>query len=128
SKMKNQKFGLLTYPATPYYNVGDYIQSLAAKQYLPQVDQLVEREKLRSYDGEEINMIMNSWYIYNTAEFPPSSKINPLFVSFHLNSSVKDRILGNESTVNYFKNYGKVGCRDLYTLQSLQSKGIDAYF
>lgn len=126
--MKNNKFGLLTYPATPYYNVGDYIQSLAAKQYLPQVNQLVEREKLKSYSGEDINMIMNSWYIYNNEEFPPSEKINPLFVSFHLNSSVKDAVLKNPKTIEYFKNYGRVGCRDLYTLKSLQDVGVDAYF
>lgn len=126
--MKTDKFGLLTYPATPYYNVGDYIQSLAAKQYIPSVDVFVKREKLKSYDGISVNMIMNSWYMYNTEEFPPSPKINPLFVSFHLNANVKDKILGSMATVEYLKKHGPIGCRDLYTHQSLQSAGIPSFF
>lgn len=126
--MKTDKFGLLTYPATPYYNVGDYIQSLAAEQYIPSVDELVKREKLKSYDGMPINMIMNSWYMYNTEEFPPSPKINPLFVSFHLNAKIKDKILGSMANVEYLKKHGPIGCRDLYTHQSLQSADIPSFF
>lgn len=34
----------------------------------------------------------------------------------------------NPKTIEYFKNYGRVGCRDLYTLKSLQDVGVDAYF
>jgi hypothetical protein len=122
-----QNFGLMVYPATPTYNVGDYIQSLAAKQYLPKVDVFVEREKLKSYKGDDIKMIMNGWYIHNPNEFPPSAKINPLFVSFHLNANVKDKVL-TEETIAYLKEQGPIGCRDTYTLNALQEKNIDSYF
>ncbi|MGY4539092.1 hypothetical protein ACVW0P_003520 [Mucilaginibacter sp. UYNi724] len=122
-----QKFGLMVYPANPTYNVGDYVQSLAAKQYLPKVDVFVEREKLKSYKGDDIKMIMNGWYILNPDEFPPSAKINPLWVSFHLNANAKDKVLTPE-TIAYLKEQGPIGCRDTYTLSVLQEKGIDSYF
>jgi hypothetical protein len=125
---KTKKYGLMTYPGTPTYNVGDYVQSLAAKQYLPKINVLVEREKLKDYSGEEIDMIMNGWYIHNSDQFKPSSKINPLYISFHLNAIFKDKILSDENNIEYLKSKSPIGCRDYYTLEALENKGIDAYY
>jgi hypothetical protein len=125
---KIKKYGLMIYPGTPTYNVGDYVQSLAAKQYLPKVDVLIEREKLKKYSGHEVNMIMNGWYIHNPEQFKPSSKINPLYISFHLNSHFKDIILSDQNNVEYLKTKSPIGCRDYSTLESLRYKGIDAYY
>ena len=45
------KYGLLTYRKNES-NIGDYIQSLAAKRFLPKVDVLVNREELNKIDYE----------------------------------------------------------------------------
>ena len=125
--MKKEKFGVMIYPATPKYNVGDYVQSLAARQYLPSVDTFVEREKLSAYEGDPVNMIMNGWYIHDTSAWPPSPKINPLFVSFHINSHAVDGILTDEG-VSYLKKHQPIGCRDFHTERLLLEKGVDAYY
>ena len=39
------KFGLLNYSES--YNVGDQVQSLAAKQFLPRVDYYIDRDNLQ---------------------------------------------------------------------------------
>jgi len=54
------KYGLLKYEENKrFFNVGDNIQSLAAKQFLPRVDKYLSREKLADYKGEKVKLIMN---------------------------------------------------------------------
>lgn len=126
--MQNKEYGLLTYSEQKGYNIGDYIQSLAAKQYLPRVDHFVSRDQLSDFNKTRVKMIMNGWYMRDPAKWPPSDLIDPLFISVHINSGVKDRML-NDAGINYFKHLGKrIGCRDIYTVDLLQSKGIDAYY
>jgi|GEM_PF-2441898 hypothetical protein len=44
SQIETNKFALLKYKAyNGLFNIGDYIQSLAAKQFLPKVDILLNR-------------------------------------------------------------------------------------
>lgn len=109
-------------------NIGDYIQALAASQFYPYVDGFIDRdEELKSYDGEECKVIMNGWYAHNSSEWPPSNKIHPLFVAFHLNSSIEKQFLSDES-IGYLKQYSPIGCRDYHTLDALKRKGIETYF
>lgn len=108
-------------------NVGDYVQALAAKQYLPQVDVYRDREDLNTYEGDYIKMIMNGWYMHNPKNWPPSEKINPLFVSMHINSSVYEAMT-EEKSINYFKKHQPIGCRDKATAKLLSDKGVDAYY
>ncbi len=122
------KYGLLTYLGTPKYNVGDYVQSLAAKQFLPKVDQYINRDHLSDYEGEEVKMIMNGWYMHKPKNFRPKKNIKPLYISFHLNSRVKNEILNDHENVTFLKNNSPIGCRDYFTLEALKSKGIEAYF
>ena len=44
-------------------NIGDYIQSLTALQYLPKncKPYLVDRDTIQFYKGPKIKLIMNSW-------------------------------------------------------------------
>jgi hypothetical protein len=126
------KRGLLVYPTnceTNIFNIGDYIQSLAARQFI-QRDEIVylHREKLNQYDGEPLKTTMNGWFMHVPENWPPSESIIPNFVAFHLNSSVASRILNDALNVEYFKKYQPIGCRDLYTVSLLRDKGIDAYF
>ncbi len=119
-------FGLLTYKAHPEYNVGDYIQSLAAARFLPQVDQYVNREKLSKYNGEKLKLILNGWFMHHPENWPPSEQIDPLLISFHLNAQAREAMLSDAGT-RWFKEHGPVGCRDLYTQEALNSVGIDTW-
>jgi Polysaccharide pyruvyl transferase len=122
----NQKYGLLVYNANRDYNVGDYIQSLAAKQFLPKVDEFVCRESLNKYQGDSLKLILNGWFMDNP-NWPPSPTVEPLFVSFHLNPHIQGRLL-DETGMAYFRNHGPIGCRDPSTQSTLQGHGIPAYW
>jgi hypothetical protein len=125
------KFGLLTYDIGPSgkFNVGDYIQSLAAKQYLPKVDRLIKREYLNSLDlKEKTSVIMNGWYTQHPENWPPENLLNPLFISFHLNSEYAEKILNKPENIQYLKKYAPIGCRDVGTLNYMKKYNIDAYY
>ena len=122
------KYGLLTYEeGKEKYNVGDYVQSLAARQFLPKTDKFMNREKLADYQGDPIQLIMNGWFTHNHSNWIPNDAIDPLFVSFHVNTSAAPFML-DEKGVNYLKKHQPIGCRDKYTAQILNEKGIEAYF
>lgn len=122
------KYGLLTYDENErFFNVGDNIQSLAAKQFLPKVDEFLNREKLADYKGENINLIMNGWFSHNVSNWIPANSINPLFVSFHLNNTAAPHMLSDKG-IAYLKKHQPIGCRDKFTADTLKEKGIDAYF
>lgn len=122
------KYGLLTYQeGKEKYNVGDYVQSLAAKQFLPHVDSYLNREKLADYPGDDVKLIMNGWFTHNHSNWIPTSNINPLFVSFHINSTAAPFML-NDKGISYLKGHEPIGCRDKFTAQILKEKGIEAYF
>ena len=126
-----RKNGLMIYetnPNTNIFNIGDYIQSLAAAQFYDnKIDVFINREELNDYNGDEVKLIMNGWFLHRPENFPPSSKISPLFVAFHLNSTAY-HILEKQEVVDYFKLHEPIGCRDKKTAELLSSKGINAYF
>ena len=120
SVSKNKDFG--------YINIGDYIQALASSQYYPRVDGFLDRdEDLKDYNGEDAMMIMNGWYMHNAENWPPSVNIKPLFVAFHLNFLVKEK-LTNRQSIEYLKSHEPIGCRDLDTMNILKNCGVNAYF
>jgi hypothetical protein len=119
-------YALMVYKARPDYNVGDYIQSLAAARYLPRIDKYINREKLSAYAGEEVKLIMNGWFMHHPENWPPSPQIHPLLTSFHINSEAKQAMLTKEG-IDWLAKHSPVGCRDLYTLETIQELGIPAY-
>lgn len=122
------KHGLMIYDENQRtFNVGDYIQSLAAKQFLPKVDHFINREKLAEYQGDDIQLIMNGWFTHNTTNWVPAKKIHPLLVSFHINNTAAPNMLSMKG-INFLKQNQPVGCRDHFTVEQLKAKGIDAYF
>ena len=122
------KYGLLTYEEnTLFYNVGDNVQSLAARQFLPQVDEFVNRERMAGYTKGKTKIILNGWFTHNHSNWVPSDDIEPLFVSFHVNNTAAPFML-NDKGVAYLKKHEPIGCRDQFTADTLQAKGIDAYF
>ncbi|MFN8339049.1 MAG: polysaccharide pyruvyl transferase family protein [Saprospiraceae bacterium] len=121
------KYGLLIYDYNyPTYNIGDYIQSLAVKQFLPEDVIYVNREELKDYNGDDVKIILNGWFLHNIDQWPPSAKINPLFISFHLNILAKS-LLESKENINYFRKYNPIGCRDKFTQELLADAGIQTY-
>jgi hypothetical protein len=121
-------YGLLTYDENrKFFNVGDNIQSLAARQFLPHVDELLNRERLGEYKGDKIKLILNGWFTHNIHNWMPSEDIDPLFVSFHINNTAAPYML-SEKGIAYLKKHEPIGCRDQFSADTLKAKGIDAYF
>lgn len=122
------KHALLTYQeGKRTFNLGDNVQSLAARQFLKKDPILINREKLFHYKGDDVKLIMNGWFTHNLFNWIPSEDIDPLFVSFHMNSSAAPFLLDDKS-VAYLKNNEPIGCRDRYTVKLLKEKGVEAYF
>jgi hypothetical protein len=112
----------------PITNVGDFVQAIAGRQYLPKVDMYLDRDKdLKNYNGDAVKAIMNGWYMHKPENWPPAEQIDPLLVSMHINASVYDAMTTPES-IAYFKKHQPIGCRDKGTEALLKSKGVDAYF
>nr|WP_294941937.1 polysaccharide pyruvyl transferase family protein [uncultured Mucilaginibacter sp.] len=124
--MEKDKYGLMGC-SRPLSNVGDFVQSIAARQFLPQVDVYCDREELNTYDGDDVKMIMNGWYMHEPANWPPSDKIDPLYVAMHINPTAIEGMT-NEASLAHYKKHEPIGCRDMATYELLKSKGIDAYF
>jgi len=128
-ELELMKYGLLTYDENKrFFNVGDNVQSLAAKQFIPQVDAFLNRERLADYnENDSITLIMNGWFTHNTTNWVPSENINPIFVSFHMNNTAAPAML-SEKGIAYLKKHQPIGCRDQFTADTLKAKGIDAHF
>lgn len=133
---EDNKFGVLCYNyntcfgkqrtyAPDKVNLGDYIQSLAAMQFLPKKGlNLVDRDRLSEYNKSKVKVIMNGWYFINKKNYVASDKINPLYVSFHINNG-EDLV---PEMIDYLKKYEPIGCRDYQTKRLLDKNGINAYF
>jgi polysaccharide pyruvyl transferase WcaK-like protein len=119
------KPAVLEYPLSD--NLGDYIQSIAAKRLVSEPAKGIDREALHTYTGEPVCLIMNGWFMENADNWPPATNIKPLFVSFHINPTVAKKMTSPQS-IAYFKQHQPIGCRDLFTQQLLEEKGVEAYF
>ena len=116
------KYGILCYKTN---NVGDEIQSIAAKNFLPKIDFYLDRENLdKVKNNQKIKLIMNGWFMHNPKNWPPSDSIIPLFISFHIYA----KGLTSKESLAYFKKHEPIGCRDIFTYKLLKKKGVKSYF
>jgi len=123
--MSRQKFGLLKYSTS---NLGDEIQSIAARRFLPAVDAYVDREFLhRARSETPLKVILNGWFMHSPRNWPPSPDIVPLFVSFHISPEAAGELTRPES-LQYLRRHEPIGCRDCFTRDLLLEKGVHAYF
>jgi hypothetical protein len=115
----------------PSDNIGDDIQTLAAIEFLKNKGiknpNLINREDLKNYNGNPTNLIMNGWFMHKPNSFPPSNKINPIFISFHCDNRVEYNII-NDRNLQYFKKHEPIGCRDHSTVNRLHQLGVKAFF
>ena len=131
------KYGVLWRKTTK--NIGDDMQSYAESLWYPQVDYMVDVEDLDGFhaaDDEPVACIMSAWYMWHKWNWPPSKSIYPLWVGFHYNDAHRGRPRGMPSKWEYLDGIGRdymlahapIGCRDPSTVESLQQRGIPAYF
>src|ERR1700722_4629097 len=130
-----EKYGLVI---THTDNLGDEIQSIAVKRFLPSVDYYLDRDKINSAatpTAESIRAVLNGWWCHSPENWPPFSALVPLFVSFHLSpfrspslGLIPSEIFTAEPVANYLRTSGPVGARDLGTLDILRKAKIECYF
>lgn len=134
----DEAFGYITYAVT---NVGDYIQSIAAKRFLPENAIGIDREFIGEFNHPaKVRTIVNGWFMhtkdlswYRTdipapqKSWPPSSSIGPLLISIHFWEPFLPYAFTDES-IAYLREHGPVGARDYASLQHLQDHGIPSYF
>ena len=118
------RYGLMEYATN---NIGDDIQSIAARQYLPRVDCRIQRDYLNLYRGPKTKLILNGWFSHKPENWPPSPDIDPLFVSFHISDGAIEEYT-SESSIKYLNQHEPIGCRDKRSTELLKEMGVDAYF
>ncbi len=124
------KYGLLvTSPIANTKNIGDYMQSLAAMQFLPEDYVYVEKEKVSHFKYDDpIKVIMNGWYMWHPENWPPKEKnLIPLLTSMHFTPITVKEMLNNGGK-EYLTTHGPVGCRDTNSVELLKKEGIDCFF
>ncbi len=123
-------YGVLKYSSQ---NIGDEVQSVAAMRFLPKVDYYCHRERLDQFRlpteqaGQKVKLIMNAWWMWQPAHFPPSEDIDPLLISMYLYTEKRQQF-NRPEVIDYLRAHGPVGCRDMSTKKFLDSLDVPAYF
>lgn len=136
------QFGYITYSVM---NVGDYIQSIAAKRFLPSDSIGIDREFIGVFKPSQsgtgqVKTIVNGWFMHakdlhwyrediEAPEkcWPPSPSIDPLLISLHFWEGFLPYLLTDES-ISYLKEHEPIGARDYATMEFLKSNGINSYY
>jgi hypothetical protein len=131
------RFALLTYQTD---NLGDEIQSIAARQFLPTTDLLIDRDSWEpgvTCAADPHKIILNGWFTHAPERWPPPPILDPLVISFHVTSEIyklstsrlipSDILVAGENLA-YLRRHQPIGARDLRTRQLLSRHGIDSYF
>lgn len=136
--MTSPRFGMLAYPGLE--NLGDVIQSLAARRFLPQVDVLIIRERIShppAVMSGPIRTILNGWFMHAPDYWPPHQMIEPLPIAMHFVEPGVSRLQRWARTplqrmltgagAEYLRHWGPIGARDEWTLEQLDNHNIPAY-
>jgi len=146
------KYALLKYNTR---NLGDDIQSLAAKRFLPRVDYYIDRDSYINFGirylidnlcnikkrgiiipsikrifnemivHKKTKIIFNGWFTNTLKDFPIK---NDFIKPLFVSYHINHSELANPKCVKYYKQHEPIGCRDYATLNHLKKKGVDAYF
>lgn len=108
----------------PWANLGDDIQSIAAKRLLPKVDGHLYREALA--ETRESGVVSMNGFFMEEGGWPPAESLEPFFFSFHISARAEKKICSSEG-IAYLRKYAPIGCRDQGTRELLARHGIDAY-
>lgn len=130
------KFALLAYSTN---NLGDEIQSIATRQFLPSVDLLIDRDDWTTAPPNPegaFKIVLNGWFTRDPERWPPPDLLRPLPVSMHITRErsrpttqhVPAQALLEGEALAYLKRYQPIGGRDLWTVRLLREHGVDGYF
>lgn len=120
-------------------NVGDEIQSIAARRFLPQVDYYIDRDMVgewrNRHQDEEVKLIANGWYMRSPFAWPPTDQtLKPLLISMYVEPNSVDgkkvprEVFLTPESRHYLAQYGPIGARDKTTLNFFRDNNIEAYF
>ena len=122
------KYGLLKYSTD---NVGDSIQGIAARKFLPQIDYFFERDNMdatKTSPGETVKVIINGWWGDGPENWPPlDQNLDVLPISMYVEDRIQKEFQKPRSkmVLNFF---GPVGARSRGTKKFLSGIGVDSYF
>lgn len=131
------RYGLLAYDTA---NLGDEIQSIAARRFLPRVDCLIPRERLDADPGgdDPVRLILHGWFMHDPARWPPHRVYDVLPVSIHLSNRRASRwriweqvpaaAMLRKPGAAWLDRNGPIGARDRATLRLLRQHEIPAYY
>lgn len=133
--------GPFGYISNSTLNIGDDIQTIAAKRFLPENSISIDREFISEFNyGSTIKTVVSGWFMHHSKDvywdlqvpppqkcWPPSPVIDPFFISFHITGSIQPIIFSDEN-IEYLKIHGPIGARDLFTLHALQKRDVPCYF
>ena len=129
------KYALLSYSTT---NLGDEIQSIAARSFLPEISTLVDRDYLSKVEIDSPHkIILNGWYSHRPENWPPSKSLVPLILGFHASRAAPNhkfmgrpftKRLKRRDSIAYLKANGPIGARDYHTAELLRRLDIPSYF
>ena len=130
SKTLDHHFGTLSFDsrvkAVSVANLGDEIQGLPGMQFLPFINQFLERDKLSKLSTKEpVTIFFNAWWGDVAMNWPPPSNVHPIMTSVHIEGTIQ-RKWGNK--IDYLNANAPIGCRDFDTLDFLRKKNVDSYF
>lgn len=82
----NVKYALYKYSTE---NIGNDIQSIAVRRFLPRVDYLIDRDRIGDWHNpnpdEKVRLIANGWYMKSPFCWPPTDPtIHPLVISMYV--------------------------------------------
>lgn len=128
SKSRNIKYGLLKYSTD---NVGDSIQGIAARKFLPQVDYYFERDNMdltKTQPGETVKVIINGWWGDGPENWPPlDQNLDILPVSMYAEDRIQAEFKKPRS-IQMLNFFGPVGARSNGTKKFLEANGVKSYF
>src|SRR5438093_2822365 len=94
-------------------NVGDDIQSLAARQFLPKVDGYIDRD-FRDGDHEPNRssfLIANGWYSHEPGALVFPDHVQPFFIRVH----IANETFITPNVISYLQRFAPIGCCDSAT-------------
>jgi len=117
-------------------NLGDHVQIIACNDLLARfgftpaawVDRDNEIKSAPSLAPlpRPVHIVLNGWFKWNGAEWPPNEKLEPFFIGFHLRHLQAPELL-QPSSIKYFMRHQPIGCRDRSTAALLESYGVETY-
>jgi hypothetical protein len=107
-------------------NIGDTLQGLAAKAFLPINAEAADREALADLgDKTPSVLVANGWYMHRWDKFPPPEIVKPIYISVHI---ARTQMLAEKRILDHFKKNAPIGCRDQKSLLYFLGWGIPAYY